>query len=600
MMKPIAVERCIGGRDLTEPRLAPDGQTVVYAQSGAGGAALMWQRLDGSPVRQLTSWPTPRPGRGFGGGCWCWLPDSSAVVYSGSDGNLWLQPVGAGGPRQLTDAADVTAERPAQAPEVSPDGQWVVYVIDQAEVWATSLSDGTSRRMDPGSADFCFDPQVATCSTTVFWHAWNVPDMPWDRSRMQRATFDGEISDEFQPAGGIQQIRNMPDGEGIWIRDDHGYNNIWIGDQPLVEEPFEHAGPSWGLGQRSFALSPDGTQVAFTRNEQGFGRLCVVDVATRTVTEVARGVHGQLSWVGTHLAALRSGAKTPTQVVLYDTQSWTRRVLAVGPVTGWEDENLVEPELLTIEATDGTPIHGRLYRANSDTQRVLVCVHGGPTDQWQVTFMPRIAYWRALGWHILVPDFRGSTGHGRQYQQAMNGRWGELDVSDVADFVRHGHAMGLADAARTALMGGSAGGFTILGVIAQHPELVAAAAVSYPVCDLFDLSERSHRFERHYNLSLVGPHPESATSPGPYFDRSPTNFAPQITTPLLVMHGDSDAVVPVGQSQQLVERMTTLRAPVELHIYPGEGHGFRQPLNQLDEYRRIQVFLSEHITPGRV
>ena len=596
-MTPIAVERCIGWRELTEPRLSPDEQTLVYAQSAAGASALVLQRLDGSPARQLTSWPTPRTGRGFGGGCWCWMPDSSGVVYAGNDGNVWLQPVGAGGPRQLTDAG---AERPAQAPDVSADGQWLVYVIDQAEVWATSLSDGTSQRMDPGTADFCFDAQVATCSTTVFWQAWNVPDMPWDRSRMQRATFDGEISDEFQPAGGIQQIRNMPDGEGIWIRDDHGYNNIWIGDQPLVEESFEHAGPSWGLGQRSFAVSPDGTQVAFTRNEHGFGRLCVVNTATQVVTEIARGVHGQLSWVGTRLAALRSGARTPTQVVLYDTQSWAREVMAIGPVTGWEDEDLVEPELLTIEATDGTPIHGRCYRANGNTERILVLVHGGPTDQMQVTFLPRVAYWRAQGWHILVPDYRGSTGHGRAYQQATNGRWGELDVSDVADFIRHAHATGMADATRTALIGGSAGGFTILGVIARNPDLVAAAAVSYPVSDLFDLSANSHRFERHYNLSLVGTHPDSADSPGPYFDRSPINFAPRITTPLLVMHGDSDVVVPVEQSHQLVERMAKLGARVQLKIYPGEGHGFRQPLNQLDEYRRIQVFLGEHIRPDRV
>src|SRR6185312_2692450 len=76
----IPVERCIVGRELTEPRLSPDGSVVVYELSSAGRAALMWQPLDGSPVRQLTAHPAPRSGRGLGGGCWCWTTDGSAVV----------------------------------------------------------------------------------------------------------------------------------------------------------------------------------------------------------------------------------------------------------------------------------------------------------------------------------------------------------------------------------------------------------------------------------------------------------------------------------------------------------------------------------------
>ena len=108
------------------------------------------------------------------------------------------------------------------------------------------------------------------------------------------------------------------------MRDDSGWLNVWLGDEPLVDEPFEHAGPTWGTGQRSYALSPDGSRLAFTRNEAGFGRLCVVDTRTRDVNEVARGVHGQLTWVGDRLCALRTGARTPTQIVTYDTSTWAR------------------------------------------------------------------------------------------------------------------------------------------------------------------------------------------------------------------------------------------------------------------------------------
>src|SRR5262245_5742256 len=127
-MTPISPERCIGGRELTEPRLSPDGRLLVYAVSSAGSSALMLSRLDGAPARELTAYPQPRPGRGLGGGCWCWTPDSHAVVYAGADGNLWLQPVPGGQVGRLTDHGP---DRTAQAPVITNDGRHMVYVIDQ-------------------------------------------------------------------------------------------------------------------------------------------------------------------------------------------------------------------------------------------------------------------------------------------------------------------------------------------------------------------------------------------------------------------------------------------------------------------------------------
>ncbi|MEO6122981.1 MAG: prolyl oligopeptidase family serine peptidase [Ilumatobacteraceae bacterium] len=596
-VRAISAERCIGGRDLTEPRLSPDGTMLVYAKSTAGGAALMLSNLDGSTPRQLTAYPHPRPGRGLGGGCWCWTPDSEAVVYCGADGNLWLQPVPGGQVRRLTEHGP---DRTAQGPMVTPTSDGVVYVLDQADVWFQSFDGSSPRRLDDGAADFCFDPYVTPCGTAVVWQAWNIPDMAWDSARVQRITFDGTVNDSFRPNGALQQPRATPDGVALCVRDDTGWNNVWLGDEPLIDEPFEHADPTWGFGQRSFAMSPDGTHVAFARNEGGFGRLCVADVATRTVREIARGVHGQLSWHGDSLAAMRTGAKTPTQIVIYDASvvdrdTWPRSTVDVGPVSGWESEPLAEPEPVEVTARDGATLFARLFRADEPTDRLLCWLHGGPTDQWQVAFMPRIAYWRSRGWNVLVPDHRGSTGHGRAYQQAMNGRWGDLDVSDTIDFVEHAQRNGWGHPTRTAMMGGSAGGFTVLGLLAEAPDLAGAAVVSYPVTDLIDMAERSHRFERHYTHHLVAPLPASANDLATYVDRSPVTFASRIRTPLLVLHGDADAVVPIEQSRNLATRIVEAGGLVELCVYEGEGHGFRQPLNQLDEYRRIGAFLQEYV-----
>jgi dipeptidyl aminopeptidase/acylaminoacyl peptidase len=587
-MEPIAAQRCIGGIDLTEPRLADDGSLLAYAHSAAGVAHLEVHRFDDSPGFQLAVAPALRPGRGLGGGAWTFSADGEFIVYVAVDGNLWRQALGGGPAVSLTDHGP---DRSASGPVASADGREIFYVLDLAEVHVLEMSSGTSRRVDDGNGDFCMDPFV-DASGRVSWMSWNVPDMAWDASRTRRA-LRGVVADDVASGFCVQQPRVLPSGLPISVRDDHGWLNVWIGDEPLVHEPCEHAGPSWGPGQRSYDWSPDGRFVAFARNEGGFGRLCIVDVETRAVREVARGVHGQLSWQGHRLSAVRTGARTPTQVVVYETNSWARTVVAVGSSTDWSPEELVEPELVevpvTVPVTDGV-LHARLYRAPNANGRMIVWLHGGPTDQWMVTFMPRVSYWLSRGWTILMPDHRGSTGHGRAYQQALRGRWGELDVADTLAVTEYALAAGWADRDRTVVFGSSAGGFTALGAVAAAPECFAAAVLLYPVSDLIELAERSHRFERHYTDSLVGPLPADVAV---YRERSPGYHASRFMgTPLLIMHGELDAVVPVRQSRVFAQRVRTAGGDAQVHVYPNEGHGFRQPENQLDEYRRAEDFLA--------
>lgn len=584
-MRAIPAERCISGCDLTEPRLRADGQVLGYVSSSAAdGASLVVHRFDGAADLRIATAPPVRPGRSLGGGAWCFTADGEGVVYVGGDGNLWRQSLD-GTPAVLLTGHG--PDRSASGPMVAPDGSCVVFVVDMAEVHRLDLRDGSVRRIDDGSAEFCLDPFVGA-DGSVRWQAWNTPDMPWDASRVQRWSWASGVVDEVATGFAVQQPRAMPDGRTTEVRDDDGWLNVWLAGRPLVAEAAEHAGPTWGPGQCSYAWSPDGTQVAFTRNERGFGRLCVVHVATGLVRQVARGVHGQLSWQGHRVACVRTGARTLTQIVSYDTDTWERTIVAIGPSSEWQPDDLVEPELVEVPAADGS-IFARHYAAPNHDGRLIVWLHGGPTDQWQVTFMPRLMFWLSRGWSILVPDHRGSTGHGRAYQQALHGRWGELDVADTLAVARCAHDKGWASPATTVVMGSSAGGFTALGAVAEEPGRFAAAIVLYPVTDLVDLHERSHRFERHYTLSLVGPLPEQLAR---YQDRSPILHADRCAaTPLLMLHGDADAVVPVEQSRVFAERVQAGGGKVSLHIYEGEGHGFRQPANQLDEYRRVEDFL---------
>lgn len=615
------VSMCIVRRDVTEPRVHPDGTSVSFVARSGGAAAIVSVPVDGGPERQLTTAPPPIVPRGLGGGCHDWLPDGSGFVYAAADGAIWWQRVPGGAPTCVWADPD---GRAVVAPSIGPDGAVVASVVDQAEIWLAALDDdGEALRVDDGADDFCSDPHVSAGprpgTWRVEWQAWSVPDMPWDGSMVRVALVEriGGAVPSFRVAergrrdadGAVQQPRRTPDGRVVEVRDDTGWLQVWCDGRPVVDDDVEHAGPSWGPGQRSYAVSPDGTELAFTRNEAGFGRLCVVDLASGDVRTLGRGVHGQLDWRGDVLVATRSGARTPNQVVAYRPASAAvpvRRTLATGPVAGWDAVDLVEPELVEIpyaapgradgsDGSDGSEtvtLHARRYPAGQG--RLLCWVHGGPTDQWQVEFNVRVAYWRARGWDVLAVDPRGTTGHGRDYQQALHGGWGRVDVDDTAALVRHAHEQGWARPDTTVVVGGSSGGLTVLGVLADHAELVAGGVAVYPVTDLADLADRSHRFEAHYTLTLVGPLEDVDR----YRERSPLHRAERIAGPLLVLHGSEDPVVPVDQSVALVDAVRAAGGDVELHVFDGEGHGFRAPEAQRAEYRLIGDFLGR-VVPAR-
>jgi dipeptidyl aminopeptidase/acylaminoacyl peptidase len=594
-MPKISAEMVAGGRTLGEPRLSPDGQVVAFVSAWGAMAAIVVVSVDGGAERIVTTSPQPSRPRPLGGGCFDWLPDGSAVVYA-AVGDLWLQPILGGPARRLTTQP---TDQPASAPSVAPHGKEVAYVVDERHIAAVSLEQNGQwpRRISGGSNDFALDPTWSADGDFIAWQEWNVPHMPWDESSwvVAPATGSGPTGAMGESGVQIQQPRFAPVGSDLaYLSDRTGWLNLWVfgpdrpGEQPVVDEPHEHATPTMGSGQRSFAWSPDGMRIAFNRNEDGFGRLCIVTLATGEVTEVAKAHHGGLDWKGDTIVAIRTGGRTPHQIVTYSVTSGQRRTLAHGPVMGFEAANLPEPTLVTHPAHDGTTLHARLYSPTMPLpQRPMICwIHGGPTDQWPVVFNPRIAWWLDQGWSILVPDHRGSTGHGRAYTQAMAGRWGELDTADVAAAIRHAKAQGWSD--RIAIMGGSAGGFNVLNTLADHPGLCLAGVALYPVTDLISLAEGTHRFEAHYTDSLVGPLPAAIEK---YRGNSPLTKAALVTTPTLILHGTNDNVVPLDQSQQFVAKCHA----AELHVYEGEGHGWRRNETTLDEMQRVCAFLDRHV-----
>ncbi|MDQ6616155.1 MAG: LpqB family beta-propeller domain-containing protein [Actinomycetota bacterium] len=618
---------CGRGRVLAEPRLSPDAQSVAFVATAGGRGALVVVPVTGGPETVVTADPPPPPTASYGGGVFDWTPKSDSLVYVGADRLLYRQRVAGGSPRL------VVGDGPVASPAVSPDGSRVAYVRDGRHVAVASLDDGGPWPIRLSEApDFAFDPAWSPDGRAVAWHEWDVPAMPWDDSRVMLASFDdgGAPRVAAVPVGSpaaVSQPRFSPGGTVLaFLCDAAGWLNLWqarpdgTDAMPLVSEGAEHGGPSWGPGQRSYAWSPDGRHLVFCRNEAGFGRLCLVAVTGEgagAIRDLDRGVYCGLTWVGDRIAGVRSGARTPDQVVVLDVSpesglapaprsaSPRRRILARGPVAGFEAQGLVEPEPVTWEgeavANLGTTVHGRLYRGGVGgggdlAGLLLVWIHGGPTGQDQVRFNARAAFFCDRGASVLQVDHRGTTGWGRAYAQALHGGWGRLDVADAAEAMRAAAAQGWGDPGRMVPIGSSSGGLTVLLLLATHPELCAAGVDLYGVTDLFDLDETTHRFEGHYLRSIVGELPAEANR---YQARSPINVAGRITSPLLVLHGSADNVVPKSQSDSLVAAVRAAGGTVEYHVYDGEGHGWNRAEIVEDELERTSAFLRRFVMRRR-
>ena len=591
---------------LGEPRWSPNGRSISYLHSRNGEGRIVVVPAEGGPDLQITTDPPAQPGGSYAGGFYDWSPDGQALVYLARDGKLWIVPTRGGRSRQMA-----VGEGRQRAPAWSPDGRSIAYVAETDKQSTIAVADANAgepawpRRIS-GDADFVQDAAWSPDSRRIAWNEWDVPNMPWDGSRIVLA--DLATGERRVVAGGddvsTSQPRFSPDGRFLaFLCDRGGWLNLWIanaegsGARPLIKEEFEHGPPSWSPGARTWAWSPDGTQVAYLRNDDGNWRVRVADVAsgaTRSVDE-SDGARAGLAWsVRNQLVVVHSAANAPPSVQTIDLASGSIGTVCLAGAAGLAD-GAVRAEPLSWTARDGATLYGHLFRPHrerADHTPLLVMLHGGPTSQFGVGWNGQIQYFVQRGWTVFAPEYRGSTGYGRAYAQALRENWGVHDVNDTVDGIDHLIATGAIDRDRVVVMGGSAGGYTVLMLLALAGDRIRAGVDLYGVADLWELNEGTHRLEAHYNHHLVGPLPEAAKR---YDERSPVNLADRIKVPVLVLQGDVDPVVPKVQSDALVERIRRAGGTVEYQVYAGEGHGWARIDTQRDAVERTDRFLANYV-----
>jgi dipeptidyl aminopeptidase/acylaminoacyl peptidase len=184
-----------------------------------------------------------------------------------------------------------------------------------------------------------------------------------------------------------------------------------------------------------------------------------------------------------------------------------------------------------------------------------------------------VQWWTTHGFAVAHVNYRGSTGFGRAYMRALDGRWCDLDVDDCIDAAEALVAAGRVDPGRIAIRGGSASGATALLALARSRRFRAGGSL-FGVTDLELLARETHKFEARYLDRLIGPYPALRDR---YVARSPLTQVAEIAAPVIVFQGLDDRVVPPNQAEALVAALRGHGIEVEYHAFAGEGHGFRKP-----------------------
>ena len=202
--------------------------------------------------------------------------------------------------------------------------------------------------------------------------------------------------------------------------------------------------------------------------------------------------------------------------------------------------------------------------------------HGGPTGATTAIFDLQTQFWTSRGFAVVDVNYGGSTGYGRAYRERLNGEWGVVDLQDCVNAARYLADQAEVDHARLLIRGGSAGGYTTICAL-TFTDLFAAGASYFGIADLEPTPEGStHKFELKYEHTLIGPYPEAAAL---FRARSPINFVDRIATPMLVLQGTDDEIVPPEQAEMIVGALRDRGVPHAYLLFEGEGHGFRKAEN---------------------
>jgi len=598
---------------------------LVWLEKRSNRGVVVVQPLDEPASRDLNSEFSVRAKVGYGGGDFT-VTDKDVYFVDAGSGCIYRQPLAHGSPKAITPAFGSAA-----SPVVSPDQKYILFVHSYQGSDCLALVDSEGaffpKKVASGK-DFYMQPVWHPSGKACAWIEWSHPNMPWDGTTLRLAKLQATENDlpsfiELETIAGdgntsIVQPEFSPDGKQLaYISDATGWWQIYLYDlekkthKQITLVQAEHAMPAWIQGNRHYAFSPDSSSLYFLRIEAGFVRLYQLDLLTGEETRLPLDDKytylGQIDVSTNGIALLASGGQVPDRVISLDIRNdsgseklsgKSTKIWARGTSEELPEDAYSQPEAIQWIGMDGGMAHGLFFAPQSmtfsgiDKPPLMILVHGGPTSQTYNSFNPRAQFFTSRGYAVLEVNHRGSTGYGREYRNLLRSNWGLYDVQDAVSGAKHLDEHGAIDITRVMIMGGSAGGFTVLKALEDYPGFFKAGICLYGVSNQFTLAAETHKFEQHYSDTLLGPLPEAAHI---YRERSPIFFADKIQDAIAIFQGEDDVVVPKNQMDSVVALLERRGISHIYHVYPGEGHGFRKTETIEHFYQSIEKFLQQFV-----
>jgi dipeptidyl aminopeptidase/acylaminoacyl peptidase len=586
--------------EVDEAQLSPDRRWVAFTWVHAGEHTDVYLTPTDGSAAPVALTATPQETRLVS-----WAPDSRAVLVAEDhegDELVRLFRVAVETPGLME---PLTEERPPyflSGGALSPDGRTLFYSMNFDLAAGTTVEHGVVYRHDLATGERA--PLAHSLRDSGAAPLLNRAGTHLLHARVDREPGGQQIHLLDVEGGEDREILNAGPGRKVvaeWLPDSRGV--LFVAEAPdashkrvgrydivtgetnsLLDDPARNVEDAWATPDGLVVVDVvDGARHHAVVIDPASGVELPLPALPGNLLPLGRAADG--AWV-----ALRYDATSPKDVVRIEADGTARSLTGYAGRTPLTPSDLAPAEELRWRSVDGLEIQGWLYRARPAARRAVLYIHGGPTWHSEEWVNAEIQYLVRRGFNVLDVNYRGSTGFGLPFQEAIKeDGWGGREQADIAAAAQALIDRGLAAPGGVGVTGTSYGGYSSwCQIVHRPPELIAAAA---PICGMTDLVvdyETTRPDLRPYSEEMIGGSPQQV--PERYAERSPINYVNQIRGKLLIVQGARDPNVTPENVRQVVARLDAAGIPYELLEFADEGHGIHRPANQAILYRRLAEF----------